>query len=597
MNTIMKRKQIISQLRICILIFTLAACLYDGASAQDIFQLPFNEGWTSGTFTLNQWQVGSNWVIDGQVGNPKPAAKFKWDPVITNYSRALESWWIDDSSTNTTTFYSIWFDFDIKLSDRTSSGTEILRAEVLQDSTWIAVAEFVNDSSIDWTSKHISITNKVKDMAFKIRFTASGSASNEIYYWSVDNIHVYREFPLSPPRDFVAYLTASNGYVLNDMYLKWDPPAYSNIDPEWIHWDDGINSDAVGPNNPADFDIAARFDVSQIEQYEGKSVTRIAFWPNEAACQYSVRVWLGSMAANLLADQVVSNPTIGAWNDIELDIPLMIDVTQELWFGVRCNTTTGYPAGCDAGPQVTNYGQWIYWNGAWQNLVDMNSYLTFNWNLQAYLEAMDDASDNSAAPKIIAENRSLCSGILNSKSGHIATGQGIESLLKDAHQIEVPSDFLGYNIYRRYQIWPNGSTLTEWAKINDTPVTVTEYWDLNLPKYCYDYYVTAIYTEGESVPSNIDLYNYWCTTDIPDHDNFDAVVTPIPASDFLRIDDPVGIRSVLIYNSLGTGVLKQDFNGDRLVILDISNLPSGTYLLMLERINSESLIRKVLVVR
>ncbi|HPT03246.1 MAG TPA: hypothetical protein PLJ84_11665 [Bacteroidales bacterium] len=571
--------------------------LNNESSAQDIFQLPFNEGWTSGNFTLNNWQAGANWIIDGQQGSPEPAAKFKWDPTLTNYNSYIESWWLDDSSTNTTTYYSIWLDFDVKLSDRTSSGTETMRAEVLKDSSWVVVAEFVNDSNFNWISKHIRITNKVRDKAFKIRFTASGASSSEIYYWSVDNIHVYRDFPLSPPVNFDATLLVYSGGAWNDMYLTWSPPVIPDINPVWIHWDDGTNADAIGTGGPADFDIAARFDISQIEQYEGMSVTKIAFWPNEATCQYSLRVWKGDNAASLLADQVVSNPAIGEWNEVELNPPVPIDVSEELWFGVRCNTPNGYPAGCDNGPEIRDYGQWMFWEGTWQNLADLNSSLTFNWNLQAYLEQMDDSPQKQSSPVISETGRGLNTGPVHLQPVSDTGSLTENNLTKHTRDIDAPDAFLGYNIYRRSYIWPYTSTLTEWTKINDTPVSETYYWDLNLPRYCYSYYVTASYTEGESVPSNIDYDNYWCTNDMTEKDADAAVISPVPASDYLRIDDPVGVKGLLMYNSKGEIITQQKLKGEHLLICDVSQYSPGMYFIMIERINSEISLCKILIAR
>ncbi len=302
----MKRKSLLPLRNLVpvIILITFISVLFQKTSAQEIYSLPFNEGWTSGNFSLNNWQVGQNWVIDGQAGNPKPSAKFKWDPIINNYSSALESWWIDDSSTNTTTFYNIWLDFDIKLSDRTSSGTESLKAEVWNDSIWVTVAEYINDSSYDWCAQHININTQAKHHPFKIRFVAQGTNSNAIYYWLVDNIHVYREYMLYPAQTLVALVEAYGGFPMNDIHLTWlMPEGVGNHQPEWIHWDSGENSDAIGTGGAADFDVAARFDISQIEEYHGMAVTKVAFWPNEAACEYSVRVWQGEMAANLLVDQ------------------------------------------------------------------------------------------------------------------------------------------------------------------------------------------------------------------------------------------------------------------------------------------------------
>lgn len=584
----MKRTMLLSfSIRVLVTIFvTCITGLFQKTSAQEIFSLPFNEGWTSGNFTLNNWQAGQNWVIDGQAGNPKPAAKFKWDPIINNYSSSLESWWIDDSSTNTTTYYYIWLDFDVKLSDRTASGTESLKAEVWNDSIWVTVAEFTNDSSFDWNTKHININSEAKHHAFKIRFVAQGTNSNAIYYWLVDNIKISRVYDLIPPTNFVAYQAAYSGTIPNDMRLYWTAPVQSGGDPVWIHWDNGANYDAIGTGGQADFDIAARFDTDQLNEYYGMLLTKVKFWPNEAGCQYSVRVWQGDMAAELKVDQTVANAEIGQWNEITLQTPYLIDINNELWIGIRCNTTTGYPAGCDAGPEVHDYGQWIYWNGEWNNLVDLNSSLSYNWNIQGCLNPTDDKKYQQSS-HIITDQPRKCEGYLSLKSVENGFKRDLKQQKEKQDRHLNPQDLQGYNIYRRYRIWQFPNTLTDWVKINNDPVTTTEYWDLNLPFYCYDYYVTAIYTEGESIPSNIDMYNFWCTNDIDEDRNDELKITPIPATDYIRIEETKGIKSILIQNLIGKTIKQEKCNNKKIVILDITGLQAGTFLMKILLTNND----------
>ncbi|MBK7031230.1 MAG: hypothetical protein IPH45_19430 [Bacteroidales bacterium] len=137
--------------------------------------IPFTEDWTSGTLTLNEWTAGPNWVMEGQVGNPLPSAKFKWDPLLNDYTSSLESTWLDATVINTTTPYKIWMDFDLKLDDRTASTAEKITVEVSTNgTTWASVGEVVNNGDIDWTLQHFDITNKAKEKVFKVRFNANG---------------------------------------------------------------------------------------------------------------------------------------------------------------------------------------------------------------------------------------------------------------------------------------------------------------------------------------------------------------------------------------------------------------------------------------
>ena len=67
--------------------------------------------------------------------------------------------------------------------------------------------------------------------------------------------------------------------------------------------------------------------------------------------------------------------------------------------GYRCNTQAGYPAGCDAGPQVEGYGNMMYWQNSWTTLTNVNSSLTYNWNIRIYVaNAKGEEYELSYAP-------------------------------------------------------------------------------------------------------------------------------------------------------------------------------------------------------
>jgi hypothetical protein len=81
--------------------------------------LPFVEDWTHGQ-NLNMWTgFDNNWIIDGQVGKPLPAAEFKRDPFVTNYDKSITSFYINASKADATpTPYKIMFTYDLKLDYR-----------------------------------------------------------------------------------------------------------------------------------------------------------------------------------------------------------------------------------------------------------------------------------------------------------------------------------------------------------------------------------------------------------------------------------------------------------------------------------------------
>ena len=174
---------------------------------------------------------------------------------------------------------------------------------------------------------------------------------------------------------------------------------YSNevvIEVSEIFWDDGVNHSAIGSEDGVvDFDVAIRFKPSDLTQYNGMYLFQISFYPYSSNCEYSIRVWTGGSVSGgegnsgtRIVDQLVSNPNINHWNQVELNNPVLIDASKELWFGYRCNAQSGYPAGCDDGPSVAWKGDLILWNDKWQRLSSLNSGLNYNWNIHGYVSDM-----------------------------------------------------------------------------------------------------------------------------------------------------------------------------------------------------------------
>jgi hypothetical protein len=184
----------------------------------------------------------------------------------------------------------------------------------------------------------------------------------------------------SAPRNVIATHTDSGAAE-----IIWSMPGAGGSGTEqWIYYDNGENQDAIGTGGAADFDVAIRFVPEQLEDFNFMYLTKVRFYPYEANCQYSIRVWSGANAANLLVDQLVPNPAIQDWNEILLNNPVQIDPSEELWIGYRANTQTGYPAGCDAGPAIAGFGDMIYFQGAWASMFQAYG-LNYNWNIQGWI--------------------------------------------------------------------------------------------------------------------------------------------------------------------------------------------------------------------
>ena len=274
------------------------------------YNLDFLETWSMGNFDNNNWLTdAANWTINGQEGQPMPSAEFTWDPIQTNYEFALESY---PMCAVGMTEGKIWLDFDLKLDAVQPTGEEMMHVQVWNwdTQTWSTVADYSNvDGSFDWMSAHVNIKSQAMNKVFKVRFQAAGTNSINILSWFVDNVHIYRACDGATALTVEAIANTQTGMALN-----WTAPDDGSMD-EWIHWDDGVNSgNSIGTNDVVEFDVAARWEPAQLAEYEGTSVTEIAFFPAEVQCDYNVRVWIGAGAANLVVDQNVPAPVIGQWN-------------------------------------------------------------------------------------------------------------------------------------------------------------------------------------------------------------------------------------------------------------------------------------------
>lgn len=203
------------------------------------YELPFVENFNTGLFESNQWTVegNNNWRISGQVGNDAPSAEFYFSPVIADYSLSLTSFYMIGSG------YidgSIMLDFDLKHTLVNATGEEKLTVEVFNGNEWIEVAEYVNNESSDWEPRSIDITESAKGNIFRLRFTAHGRYTTDIFNWLIDNIQVFRS--CAPPTDLTAFINLPNIY---DIILNWEAPEI-NFQKGLIGLDNGTNHNAFG---------------------------------------------------------------------------------------------------------------------------------------------------------------------------------------------------------------------------------------------------------------------------------------------------------------------------------------------------------------
>jgi len=500
--------------------------------------LAFTETWDSASFTQNNWLINSSWWnIDEVNGNPAPSAAFTPVYATSVYATLMSYPFCGTSITEG----EIWLDYDLSLISIQPGGEENLWLELWDwDShSWTMIKIYSNsDGSIPWTREHVNITNQSLGKVFRIRFIVTGSNPANIKSWFVDNISIYRV--CNGPTNLTSAVNPDQAAIV----LNWNAPETFQID-DWIHWDDGIISYySVGTGDAAEFDVAARWEPSHLGDLEGASVQEVAFVPSETNCTYSIRIWTGNGADSLIVDQLVSNPVINQWNPIEINDPVLINTSKELWVGYHVNTITGYPAGCDNGPAIDGYGNMLNFGG-WQTLLQVNPDLDYNWNIKA----------------------------------HVITLEGEKVSLEKGSKAESDNgnrDLSGYDIYRRTE--PG-----EYSLIGFT--TDTTYTDDDLANEMYCYMVSALW-EGEFDQCESVWLGEVCEIMNVGISNTEILLNsftlyPNPANESVHIISSKQLKQISVYNTNGQLIMGEVIVGFNHLLIT-STFPSGLYLVKIK---------------
>lgn len=303
--------------------------------------------------------------------------------------------------------------------------------------------------------------------------------------------------------------------------LIWDAPAGEGA---WLHWDDGINSDAVGGENIEMFDAAIRFTPADLQPYNGQFLTRVsAFFPS-ADADFFIRVWQGgnqNYAGNLMVNQHVENPVGNEWNNIELDNPVQIDASREFWIGYRIiNTNGAYPAGTDNGPAIPFKGDMILYGSDWLSMSDYFGW-NVNWNIQGFV--VENGRESF-----------LLSLLENSPVQNSGLPARIENPSGQSKQFR---DFTHFNIYRN-QILLGEVPSNELIFADEVPLEENVY------------YVTSARGPFESAPSNEVNISF---VGIPKMEGNQAKlhIFPNPVSENLMLNFELGVRDDMLLEIIG----------------------------------------------
>ncbi len=506
------------------------------------YEIPFNENFNTGMYETNQWTVeGANWRIAGQTGNPAPSAEFFSNPLTSNYSQSITSYYLMGQGIIDG---NIMLEFDLKHTLVNPTGQEKLSVEVFDGNNWVQKEEIVNINSLDWKSYKLDITEEVKDITFRVRFIASGDSTPDIYNWLIDNISVYRE--CAPPQEFTAGVFFP---FVDGVTLEWESPSgNTGGGPGWIGWDNGINYNAFGLSDGGTFNVAVRFTPAQLGQYAGTSLTRIRMFPVSPNASLTLKVWTGSNASTLLLSQPVTSFVAGEWNEFILNTPVYLTGTSELWFGYEViQTGDHYVAGYDEGPGVSGYGDLVSTDGSpWESMA-IRYGLNYNWNLQGFVEPVAGTGTFIGAANEPRESKSSSHGFVNHRQRAL----------------------LGYDIYR------NGVYIATTQELS--------YFDSCADiggEEVYEYGIKAVYEDCESVLVNTYILGFFCPpVGVSYEITEDLKIYPNPSAGLVYIDSRDMSGSLMVYNFSGQLLLETTVIKGEKPLLSLQHYPDGAYLI------------------
>ena len=192
------------------------------------------------------------------------------------------------------------------------------------------------------------------------------------------------------PYQMRSYLIDNAGKVVYGNTVEFHTPNNGG-NSVWLKYDDGYNVDGIGLIDGGEFDVAIRFPVQYLQNYDGYKVVKIKFFPKDGTpVNYYVTLWEGTSPPTLIYYEEVSSPNIGNWTEFYPSQIYTINANKELWVGywVVDQPAGSYPAGIDNGPATTGKGDMFSVdNGSsWVSMSEeYPASFDFNWNIQVYI--------------------------------------------------------------------------------------------------------------------------------------------------------------------------------------------------------------------
>jgi hypothetical protein len=345
-----------------------------------------------------------------------------------------------------------------------------------------------------------------------------------------------------------------------DVMLTWEAPGGGGGTMEELIYD---NDTPTGAYSYDGFTMATHMSPSG-----PCKVLKMKFYtttdPGDNTYNATLFEWAGSEPGTDIVYSEAATAVESEWMEIDIAAQnIMFDGDFVVGFGSINETTfVGYDADLDNGRSwdFNNTDEtWSSWNEAYH----IRAIVEYEDGTRAELGG---SSDSPVPAKTFA------------KTSHPRNYSDVNPVPPMQSRGARELDLLGYNVYR------------DGSKINSEPVEMTEYMDEDLPIGNVDYYVTAVYTGGESDGSNIVTV---VITSVFNNKEELIKIYPNPATDVLNIQSSTQLQMVTILNTAGQMVF-QGYLDRGTTSIDISQYNSGVYFVRIEN-EGEFITKKIVI--
>jgi len=184
----------------------------------------------------------------------------------------------------------------------------------------------------------------------------------------------------------------------------------------------------------------------------------------------------------------------------------------------------------------------------------------------AFILLVDDVSIGTTTAKFAVNNNTAIIGSANRDFVYTEMNNKLENKSNSNFKSTSSLELLGYNVFR------------DGSMINDGLVEEMQYVDADAPIGTVEYYVTAVYTGGESDPSNMVTI---VVTNIIDNAENTIKIYPNPAYDVINIEAANDVKMIRIMNMVGQTVYSNAVQNPNSTI-NVNELESGVYFLQVE---------------